>query len=111
MTTMRKKLSPAFTKQVKKMLPKLRKETEEELAKWGNYIPGPEFYADEKVLETLPFAAYEFLSIGKHIRVDRRTLIEWFNDGIFRDILGGVICHALRRLALKKIEHKSKSPA
>lgn len=106
-----KKLSPAFTEEIKKKLPALRKETEEELAHWGDYIPCPEFYTDEKVLEALPFAAYEFLRIGKKIIVERRLIIEWLNEGAFTEIADAVICHALRRMALKQPKHKSKSPA
>lgn len=105
-------LSPEFSEQVKKLLPSLRKETEEELTLWGDYIPCPEFYSDEKVLETLPFAAYEYISIGKKIKVERRLIIDWLNEGTFKEIIEAVICHALRRLALKKQpKHKSKSPA
>lgn len=108
---MKKKLSPTFTKQVKGMLPKLRKETESELTRWGDYVPGDLFYLDEKVMETLPFAAYEYVYIGKKIKLDKITVIEWLNDGIFNALLDEVICHALRRLALKKTNHQSKKHA
>ena len=108
---MKKKLSPGFTEQVCKMLPRLRKETEEELAFWGDYIPCPEFYDDAKVLEALPFAAFEYISIGKKIKVERRVIIDWLNDGAFGEATEVIICHALRRLALKQPKHKSKSPA
>jgi hypothetical protein len=99
---MEKKLSPTLTEQLKKMLPALRKETEEELTKWGDYVPGGAFYNDEKVIETVPFAAYEFLWMSKKIKLAKKDVIQWLNEGIFKDVLDKVICHALRRLALRK---------
>lgn len=99
---MKKQLSPAFIKKVKGLLPNLRNETKKELTRWGDYIPGPEFYADDKVTETLPFAAYEYLSVWRNIKLERGLVIDWLNDGTFDTVLEKVICHALRRLALKK---------
>ena len=102
MTTMKKKLSPGFTEEVRKMLPRLRKETEEELVRWDKLLPENEFYADEEVIKVLPFSAYEYLRIGRNIRVDKRTAIEWLNDGIFNTVLDIIVCHALRKLALQQ---------
>jgi len=99
---MKKKLSPDFTEEVKKMLPELRKETEEELTQWGEYVPGGAFYNDEKVVEALPFAAYEFLWLNKKMKMDRKTVIEWLNEGVFKNMLDKIICHTLRKLALRK---------
>ena len=99
---MKKQLSPALTKQIKKMLPALREETEQELADWGEYVPGGAFYDDEKVIETLPFAAYEFLWLGKKMKMAKRDILNWLNDGIFKEALDKIICHALRKLALRK---------
>jgi hypothetical protein len=99
---MKRKLSPAFTEQVKKKLPVLRKETETELAAWGEYIPHDAFYDDKKVIETIPFAVYEFLWLNKKMKMQRKTIIEWLNEGMFKNVLDKIICHTLRKLALKK---------
>lgn len=98
---MKKQLSVSFTKQVKKALPRLRKETKKELRSWNIHEPGESFYKDEKLLEAIPYSAYEYLLIAKRIKVDRTSIIEWLNDEMFTKVLDIIICHALRRLALK----------
>ena len=99
---MKRKLSPACTEQVKKMLPILRKKTENELAEWGDYVPGGAFYNDEKVIETVPFAAYEFIWLGRKMKLSKKEVFEWLNNGTLKNVLDEVICHTLRRLALRK---------
>lgn len=101
MTTMRKKLSPTFIEEVRKLLPEMRKETQEELKEWGKYNYSNDFYSDDTLVKLLPFAAYEYINIAKRIRVDKLTIIEWLNDGLFHeDILKKVIAHALRRMVI-----------
>lgn len=94
------RLSIKLKDEVKHILPALRKETEEELARWGNCSIAAVFYDDKKVLEILPFAAYELLRIGKRMRLDKSTIINWLNEGILKSVLDEIICHALRKLAL-----------
>ncbi|MDE2026240.1 MAG: hypothetical protein KGJ07_07135 [Patescibacteria group bacterium] len=97
-----KKLSSAITEQVKKMPPEIRKEVKEELKKWDTYKLGEEFYSDEVLIKTIPYSTYEYVLLAKRIRVDKSTVINWLNSGLFNeDMLEKVIAHALRRLILK----------
>ena len=99
-----KKLSPEIIEQVKKMLPKMRKETLKELTWWREYLPTDEFYSDEKTIQILPFAAYEYLSIAKGMKVDKATIVKWLNDGFFNEeLLRRVLTHSLRRMTIKKV--------
>lgn len=97
-----KKLSQQTAKQVKRVLPVLRNEIEEELTKWDEYTPSEEFYSDQKVIEVLPYTTHEYLIIQRELKVDKETLIEWLNDGLFIDILPKVVSYTLRRLTIKK---------
>jgi hypothetical protein len=98
-----KKLSAKITQQVIKMLPEMRKETQEELKTWGKYDYGEEFYSDDRLINALPFSAYEYVRLAKRIKVDKSIIIEWLNQGLFdEDTLKKVIAHALRRIVISK---------
>ncbi|HSY76625.1 MAG TPA: hypothetical protein VK890_07200 [Bacteroidia bacterium] len=97
-----KKLSSAIIKKVEQKLPELRSETKEELEKWGESKLDDAFYSDAKVLKTVPYSAYEYILLAKRIKVDKPTVMDWLNAGLFDDdMLEKVIAHALRKLALK----------
>lgn len=95
-----KRLSPAIIQQIKEMLPKTRREIKRELFKWNEYIPNDEFYSDKEVIASLPFAAYEYLIILRDVRIDKPTMIQWLNEGLFKkETLNRVLAHTLRKLA------------
>ena len=97
-----KKLSLDVIKKVEQKLPELRSETKEELEKWGERNLDDAFFSDAKVLKAIPYSAYEYVLLAKRIKVDKSTIIDWLNDGLFDDdMLEKVIAHTLRKLALK----------
>ncbi len=99
-----KKLSLTITKQVIQLLPEMRKETQDELKTWGKYDFGEAFYSDDKLIKVLPFSAYEYVRLAKRIKVDKSSIIEWLNDGLFNEeTLKKVIAHALRRIVISQI--------
>lgn len=96
------KLSRKVIKEVTKILPQVRNEVLVEFERWqSSYIPGPEFYSDETLLNILPYAAYEYILLAWNIepdRLDRDAAVRALNGKIFKDIRK-VTAHALRRLA------------
>ena len=81
-------------------MPEVRNNVIMEYDAWGNYYPGKAFYSDEKVIETLPGAAYEYLIIAWGIqpsRIDERSVIYVMDNRLFKDIKK-ITAHALRRL-------------
>ena len=94
-------ISVRVTERVKSILPELRKSIEKEFAEWNGYSPAQGFYSDEKVFETLPSAAYEYLIITWGIapaRIDQRSVVYVMDNRLFDDI-HRITAHALRRLA------------
>lgn len=97
-----KKLSPEITSSIKRMLTVIREEIQEDLLKWSVFVPVEEFYSDEEILKIIPFTAHEFLFLTRGLRVDKATIIEWFNWGLFIEILPNVIEYTLRRMTIRK---------
>lgn len=94
-------ISSKVTDKVKGLLPALRESIKKEFVEWNGYAPAPGFYSDEKVLETLPAAAYEYLIITWGIppaRIDKRSVVYVMDNRLFND-MDKITAHALRRLA------------
>ncbi|HTA84220.1 MAG TPA: hypothetical protein VK783_14845 [Bacteroidia bacterium] len=97
-------LSKAVKDEVKKLLPTLRKEVEQEFTHWNMYETNDRFFSDEKVLEILPYSAYEYILLSWSIEPGMATMesvVHAMNNKLFGD-LRHITCHALRRLALKQ---------
>jgi hypothetical protein len=98
---MQEKLSNEVTREVKKLLPVLRKEIKKEFDVWHHYTEGDHFKNDELVLQTLPYAAYEYIILCWGVdpaRVSMTSVVGAINNKLFSD-LRPVTAHALRRLA------------
>ena len=101
---MQVELSKAVKDEVKKLLPALREEVKKEFVHWELYIGNEDFLSDEKIFEILPYAAYEYIILSWGIepgRVTPTSVVHAMNNKLFGD-LKHIICHALRRLALKQ---------
>lgn len=94
-----KKLSSAAAQKVKELLPELRKEVKKGFLDWSEYIPGPKFLSDEKVLEYLPSSFYEYLVIHKKIYADREWVLYCLNNFTLEN-MREIIPHTLKRLAM-----------
>lgn len=97
---MKSLLSDKVLEEVRKVLPEVRENVKKEFARWNNYTPGSEFYSDDKVIKTLPSAAYEYIIIAWGIhpsRIDERSVIYVMDNRLFNDIKK-ITAHALRRL-------------
>lgn len=96
------RLSKKVIKEVIKILPEVRDEVITEFERWKtSYKAGPGFYSDEKLLEILPYAAYEYIILAWSIdpsRINKDAAIKALNGKIFKDIRK-VTAHALRRIA------------
>jgi len=99
---MDKTISKEVKEEVKKLLPRLREEVQKEFAHWDKYKANEHFLSDEKVLEILPYSAYEYILLSWGIEPNRITMtsvVQAMNNKLFSD-MKHIICHALRRLAL-----------
>jgi hypothetical protein len=99
---MHKTISKEVQDEVKKLLPRLREEVQKEFTHWDKYTANNNFHSDEKVLEILPYSAYEYILLSWGIEPNRVTMtsvVQAMNNKLFSD-LKHIICHALRRLAL-----------
>jgi hypothetical protein len=99
---MPEKISKEVKAEVKKLLPRLREEVKKEFIHWDKYRDNDGFYSDEKVLEILPYSAYEYILLSwglepSHVTISAVT--QAINGKLFGD-LKHITCHALRRLAL-----------
>jgi hypothetical protein len=98
---MRPKITKAVKDEVKRLLPRLREEVKQEFIHWELYHDDDSFYSDEKVLEILPYSAYEYILLSWGVEPERVTMesvIQALNSKLFGD-LRSITCHALRRLA------------
>ncbi|HTB06363.1 MAG TPA: hypothetical protein VK806_05365 [Bacteroidia bacterium] len=98
-------VSKEVIKEVKRLLPALRKEIKKEFEHWHHYVDGDEFHDDKKVMETLPYAAYEYIILCWGVqpeRVNMPSVVSALNNKLFND-LRQVTSHALRRLASLKM--------
>jgi hypothetical protein len=99
---MNAKISNEVKEEVKKMLPELRLEVMKEFAHWKKYQPNDAFHSDEKVLQILPYSAYEYILLSWGVepsRINITSVVQALNNKLFKD-LRHITCHALRRLAL-----------
>jgi hypothetical protein len=94
-----KRLKPATVQRIKKLLPKVRTEVIQDIAGWEEYVTGTNFKSDEKAIEHLPVAFYEYLCIYKKIHVDRAWVLYCLNN-FEEERLREIIPHALKRLAM-----------
>jgi hypothetical protein len=97
-------ISNTVKEEVKKLLPALREEVRKEFVHWDLYTGTADFLSDEKVFEILPYATYEYIILSWGIepgRVTPTSVIHAMNNKLFGD-LKHIICHALRRLALRQ---------
>lgn len=94
-----KKLSQATIQKVKLLLPELRKEVKKGFLDWSEYTPGNNFHSDDKVLEYLPSAFYEYLIIHKKIYADREWVLYCLNH-FSEENMREIIPHTLKRLAM-----------
>lgn len=93
-------LSAKVVQEVKKILPEVRNHVMQEFDVWNTPAPGTDFYSDDKVIQTLPGAAYEYLIVAWGInpsRIDERSVIYVMDNRLFNDIKK-ITAHALRRL-------------
>ena len=100
---MNAKISKEVKEEVKKLLPELRLEVMKEFKHWTKYKTNDDFFSDEKILEILPYSAYEYILLSWGVEPSRITItsvVQALNNKLFRD-LRHITCHALRRLALK----------
>lgn len=99
---MQSKISKEVKDEVKKLLPTLREQVLKEFEHWDRYQDNDHFHSDEKVLDILPYSAYEYILLSWGVEPDRVTMssvVQALNNKLFND-LRHIICHALRRLAL-----------
>lgn len=95
-------LSNEVEEEVKRFLPLLRAQLKKEFIRMENYYkPGADFLSDDKVIEYLPCAAYEYILMKWGIEPALVTLpevIKALNDKLFSE-LHLITAHALRKLA------------
>jgi hypothetical protein len=97
-------ISKTVKEEVKKLLPALREEVKKEFVHWDLYTANEDFISDEKIFEILPYATYEYIILSWGIepsRVTPTSVVHAMNNKLFGD-LKHIICHALRRLALRQ---------
>ncbi len=103
-------ISKEVKQEVIKLLPELREQVCKEFEHWDKYEPNDRFYSDDKVLEILPYSAYEYILLSWGIEPNRVTLtsvIQALNNKLFSD-LRHITCHALRRLAFTQKTGKKR---
>ena len=103
-------ISNQVKKEVKKLLPELREQVCKEFEHWDRYETNDHFYSDDRVLEILPYSAYEYILLSWGIEPGRVTItsvIDALNNKLFGD-LRHITCHALRRLALIQVKSKKR---
>lgn len=88
----------------------MREQVLREFEHWDKYHANSYFHSDEKVLEILPYSAYEYILLSWGVEPDRVTMasvVQALNNKLFND-LRHIICHALRRLALTESSAKKR---
>jgi hypothetical protein len=102
-------LSVEVEEEVRKSLPLLREQLKKEFLHLDNYYkPCTDFYSNDKVIELLPCAAYEYILMKWGIEptlVTMPSVIKALNDKLFSE-LPLIAAHALRRLATKQSSDK-----
>ncbi len=97
-------ISKKVKKEILAILPELREELKAEFTQWEEgYTDNDNFYSDEKLLETLPCAVYEYMIICWGVNpglVNPDSAIQLLNGNIIKD-LRKITAHGLRRLACK----------
>ena len=92
-------ISHKVEREVIRLLPDIRMQVREELNKCGR-VAGHAFYSDKKILETIPYAAYEMLILSWEIApefIDIDTMVHALDTKLFPS-LPKIVCHTLRRL-------------
>src|SRR6185312_4048918 len=95
-------LSNEVEEEVKRFLPLLRAQLKKEFVHMESYYkPGTDFFSDDKVIEYLPCAAYEYILMKWGIEPALVTLpevVKALNDKLFSE-LHLITAHALRKVA------------
>jgi hypothetical protein len=106
------RLSDKVTTEALRLLPQLRKQVNAELDKCG-CIPATSFLIDERVLETLPHGAYEYIILTWHIEPKALTMdnvITVLDTKLFPE-LPQIIAHTLRTLSAVAPNGDTKRPS
>ena len=97
------KLDQKVIESIKAILPDVRRKVQKEFNEWNEYVPGLEFHSDEAVIESFPYAIYEYLILSTTIqpdRIDIRSAMNAVRNGFIKESeLSRIVSHALRRLA------------
>lgn len=98
-------LSNEVKEEIKRLLPGLREQVISEFAKLG-ITPTKPFYSDKACIESLPYAAYEYIILCWEVapeRIDKEALLSAINNKLFTS-MHKIVAHGLRKMG--KVNHE-----